>query len=168
MITLAIAIIGLCMPLYMAIITLAVYRWERYKRFSRVNEVRALIRIAHQHGYNSFQISYDESFYTAKAQLESGFMNRPLRPLMFQKLQHYPMPLSSLDDMVKVGGRYISVAELRQKLAKGYTIQTHTVEDCIECETNDDPLFTYTHNEYALLPPPQPDTDTATVTTADQ
>lgn len=168
MITLALAIIGLCMPLYMAITLLAIYRYKRYKRFARVGEVRALIRIAHQHGYNSFQISYDLSFCAAKMQIESGLMNRPLHPLSFQKLPYHPMGLGAFADMVKVDGCYMSVAELRGKLAKGYMFQTHTVEDCIECETSDVPLLVTTHNEYTLIPPSQPNTTITTETTADQ
>lgn len=168
MITLAIAIIALCMPLYMAIILLAVYRWKRHKRFERVYEVRTLIRIAHQHGYNSFQISYDLPFGAAKAQLESGLINRPLHPLMSQKLPHHPMGLGAFADMFKADGCYMSVAELRGKLAKGYMLQTHTVEDCIECETSDVPLLVTTHNEYTLIPPSQSNTAIATATTTDQ
>lgn len=167
MITLALAIIGLCIPLYMAITLLAIYRYKRYKRFARVGEVRALIRIAHQHGYNSFQISYDLSFCAAKMQIESGLMNRPLHPLSFQKLPSL-RPLNPFDGRVKVDGCFMSVAELWQKLAQGYVLQTHTKENCVECETSDVPLLVTTHNEYTLIPPPQPNTAIATATTANQ
>lgn len=167
MITLALAIIGLCMPLYMAITLLAIYRYKRYKRFARVGEVRALIRIAHQHGYNSFQISYDLSFCAAKMQIESGLMNRPLHPLSFQKLPFHPSRSPS-DDLIRVDGRLMPWGEIRSKLAQGYTIQPHIVNDCIKCEMSDVPLFVTTHNEYTLIPPSQPNTAITTETTADQ
>lgn len=150
MITLAISVVCLCMPLYMAIIMLAVYRWSRYKRLARVGEVRALIRIAHQHGYNSFQISYDLSFGAAKTQIEMGLMNRPLTPLSFQPR------LNPFEKCFKVDGHLMPESVIRQKLAMGYKLVS---DDDVEDITDEagDVIVSRISKEYRLIPPSMPD-----------